>query len=60
VEGCCEHGNELSSSIKFWKVLSSCITGGFLRRAHLHRLSWLGVKDEVVLFWILFVPVISV
>jgi hypothetical protein len=36
VEGSCEHGNEPSGSIKFWKFLSSYTTGGFSRRAQLH------------------------
>jgi hypothetical protein len=40
VEGSCEHGNEPSVSIKcseMGKFLSSCATGGFSRRAQLHR-----------------------
>jgi hypothetical protein len=28
----CEYGNESSGSIKFWKLLSSCTTGGSPRR----------------------------
>jgi hypothetical protein len=39
VEGSCEHGNEPSGYIKRWKFLSSCTTGGFSRRAHLHEIS---------------------
>jgi hypothetical protein len=37
VEGSCEHGNEPSNAGKF---LSSCTTGGFSRRAHLHEISY--------------------
>jgi hypothetical protein len=38
VEGSCEHGNEPSGSIKFWKI-RNCTAGGFTRRAQLRRVS---------------------
>jgi hypothetical protein len=41
VEGSCENGNEPSGSIKVGKFLSSCATGGLLRRAHFHGICWL-------------------
>jgi hypothetical protein len=39
VAGSCEHGNELSGSIECWEFLSSCINGGFSRRAQLNEVS---------------------
>jgi hypothetical protein len=35
MEGSCEHGNEPLGSVKRWKFLSSCTTGGFSRRAEI-------------------------
>jgi hypothetical protein len=37
MEGSCEHDNELSGSIKCWKILSSYTIGGFSRKAQLHE-----------------------
>jgi hypothetical protein len=41
MEGSCEHSNELLGSLKCWKFLSSCTTGGFSRSAQLHEISLL-------------------
>jgi hypothetical protein len=40
VEGSCEHGNELSGSIKDGIFFSVWATGGFSRRAQLHEVSY--------------------
>jgi hypothetical protein len=47
VEVSCEHGNEPSDSIKFWKFLSSSTAGSFSRRTHLHGVSY--IKEKVKL-----------
>jgi hypothetical protein len=47
VEGSCEHGNELSGSIKCWKFLSSCTTGSFSRRVQLHGVSYVLYGDNI-------------
>jgi hypothetical protein len=41
VDGSCEYGNEHLGSINVGKFLSSCITGGFSRRAQLHEVGYL-------------------
>jgi hypothetical protein len=67
VESFCEHGNEPSGSIKYWKFLSACITGSFIRRAQFHEVSWIvqgtHVKlgmSSVINFWILSIVLNSV
>jgi hypothetical protein len=39
MEGSCERGNKPLVSIKYWKFLSGCTTGGFSRRAQHHEVS---------------------
>jgi hypothetical protein len=46
VEDSCEHGNEPSGSIKRRKFLSSCTTGGFSRRAHVHGVVYYNKIDK--------------
>jgi hypothetical protein len=41
MEVSCEHGNNASGSKKYWEILESLATGGFLRRAQLHAVSLL-------------------
>jgi hypothetical protein len=39
VKGSCEHDNESTGSINAGKLLKSCTTGGFTRRAQLREVS---------------------
>jgi hypothetical protein len=43
VEESCEHGNELSGSLKYWKILEEVILGGFSRRARVHIIRYLTI-----------------
>jgi hypothetical protein len=53
--GSCEHGNEPSGSINVGKFLSSCVTGGFSRRAQLHEVRYKSNTSKMLTFYSKFI-----